>query len=259
MPFPKIIWQTYKDGNVPQPAAHCIRSWQELNPGWTHNFLDDEGIDNFIRENFSQREFDAFQSLPLSVMKADFWRYAVLLKHGGIYADIDTMCRMPIDTWPGQDKGMLVSVAYQRHICQWTIASNVGHPVMRGAVDLMVERISHGIDMVYEHFVHYYTGPMLFTDAIRTYLGADETNVPLDRWGFPDADRRVMTAERLCEAKILWADRDISIFPSNLFVQDAVQHINANDNWRHRNDYNSWMVLRDELNDKARRSANSRA
>lgn len=29
--------------------------------------------------------------------RSDFFRYMVLLRHGGVYADIDTECRIPVD------------------------------------------------------------------------------------------------------------------------------------------------------------------
>ena len=36
------------------------------------------------------------RSLPKNVERADFFRYMVILKHGGVYADIDTECRRPL-------------------------------------------------------------------------------------------------------------------------------------------------------------------
>ena len=32
--------------------------------------------------------------LPIAVMKADLWRYCVIYKYGGIYADADTVCKI---------------------------------------------------------------------------------------------------------------------------------------------------------------------
>ena len=36
------------------------------------------------------------RSLPKNVERADFFRYMVILKHGGVYADMDTECRRPL-------------------------------------------------------------------------------------------------------------------------------------------------------------------
>ena len=58
---------------------------------YPHGFrvLNDAQIDEFIRLNFDNSTYDAFQILPLNVMKADFFRYAVLQAKGGVYADVD--------------------------------------------------------------------------------------------------------------------------------------------------------------------------
>jgi hypothetical protein len=41
----------------------------------------------------------AYTALPKAVERADFFRYLVILRHGGMYADTDVECMMPIDTW----------------------------------------------------------------------------------------------------------------------------------------------------------------
>lgn len=40
-----------------------------------------------------------FKAFPYGVMKADFWRYAVMYVYGGLYADIDAISVKPIDEW----------------------------------------------------------------------------------------------------------------------------------------------------------------
>ena len=38
------------------------------------------------------------RSLPKNVERADFFRYMVILKYGGVYSDIDTECRQPLSS-----------------------------------------------------------------------------------------------------------------------------------------------------------------
>ena len=49
-----------------------------------------------------EREFpeyyDAYVSLPKDVERSDFFRYLIVLHTGGVYADIDTECRQPMDS-----------------------------------------------------------------------------------------------------------------------------------------------------------------
>ena len=47
----------------------------------------------------------AFRAMPLGVMRADVFRYAAVYHHGGAYADVDTECFRPLESWvrPGCD------------------------------------------------------------------------------------------------------------------------------------------------------------
>ena len=40
-----------------------------------------------------------YRTLPKAVERADFFRYLVILRHGGMYADSDVECMMPIEDW----------------------------------------------------------------------------------------------------------------------------------------------------------------
>ena len=42
-----------------------------------------------MKASFDNETYTAYRSFPLGVMRADMWRYAVLYKRGGLYADVD--------------------------------------------------------------------------------------------------------------------------------------------------------------------------
>jgi hypothetical protein len=58
------------------------------------------------------KEFDRFlhklYSFADKVTQADIWRYIVIYKYGGVYADMDSICKMPLDyliqtNWTGKE------------------------------------------------------------------------------------------------------------------------------------------------------------
>ena len=54
---------------------------------------------------------EAYQALPLNILKADFFRYLILLARGGVYADIDTTALKPAMEWlPGGFKASTVGL-----------------------------------------------------------------------------------------------------------------------------------------------------
>ena len=93
---------------------------------------------------------EAYFSLPIPILKADFFRYLILLSRGGIYADIDTEALKSAHFWlpptsPPNTVGLVIGIEadptrddwnlwYSRRVqfCQWVMRAKVGHPVVRG-------------------------------------------------------------------------------------------------------------------------------
>ena len=89
--YPKL-WQTSRSKALVREAEDTRLTWLRLNPSLSFEIWDDERVDSFVREFFGADLYAMYQSFPLGVMKADFWRYAILFAEGGIYTDIDTIC-----------------------------------------------------------------------------------------------------------------------------------------------------------------------
>ena len=67
-----------------------------LNPGWEQKLWDDAECAAFVAAEFPEYTA-AYAALPHNVERADFFRYMVVLRLGGVYADIDVECRHPLD------------------------------------------------------------------------------------------------------------------------------------------------------------------
>jgi mannosyltransferase OCH1-like enzyme len=113
-------------------------------------------------------------------MKADLWRYLILTTHGGVYTDIDSICRVPINEWfnhfIGRD-ALVISPEKdgEQHFCQWTMYCTKEHPAMRFITQFILQNyIDNGINTSNEHFVHETTGPSIWTKAIKAYLNKND-------------------------------------------------------------------------------------
>jgi mannosyltransferase OCH1-like enzyme len=93
--IPKILSQTWKSARLPDRAAALQQGWRALNPGLDYRFYDDDACRAVIAEAFPQFLAD-YDALPQPVMRADVFRYAVLFRDGGVYADIDMECLRPV-------------------------------------------------------------------------------------------------------------------------------------------------------------------
>ena len=86
--IPKIIHQTYKNYNLPETFLDCQKQIKALHPDFEYRFYTDEDIDTYIKTNFPDY-YEAFNELPRKIMKIDMFRYFLMYKEGGLYADMD--------------------------------------------------------------------------------------------------------------------------------------------------------------------------
>ena len=196
--FPKTIWQTWKYSPSQDEFDSSLRlaeaSWSKLNPGYEHRVVTDSDAASLVRWLYARipEIHRAFEALPEPVLKADFFRYLILLAQGGIYSDIDTTALKPVADWlPAEGPssyGLVVGIEadsdrvdwadfYARRIqfCQWTIQSKPGHPVLVDIVASITEetlqlRELGELNKQKMKSVMDFTGPGIWTDTIFRYF-----------------------------------------------------------------------------------------
>lgn len=93
MPTPKSviplhIYQVWHDlKEMPQPVKESTSMIKEQNPEFEYHLYDEHVCRSFIKNNFSKKVVDAYDSIMPHAYKADLWRYCILYKKGGIYLD----------------------------------------------------------------------------------------------------------------------------------------------------------------------------
>lgn len=192
-PIPKIIWQTYKDDleTTSIQLQKCVNSWKVNNKDYEHRYYNDNDAAELILKDFGQEWYDLFMNVPLGVIRADIFRYLVIYKYGGIYSDIDTICRVPIDTWitgPAKyekDYNAIFAaeivgkdIKVVDRICQWTFASAPNNPIFKNIVDNVFNALKNvdwsKVDNVVDT-IHYVTGPNIFSYSILNEMGFAKT------------------------------------------------------------------------------------
>ncbi|KAK5123825.1 hypothetical protein LTR85_002461 [Meristemomyces frigidus] len=201
--FPAYVWQTWKytpaSGEFNEAFRPAEASWTELHPSFVHEVITDSVAGHLIKHFFASvpEVVEAYNALPEPVLKADFFRYLILLARGGIYSDIDTTALKSAVEWvpaevPRSSYGLVVGIEadpdrpdwhdwYSRRIqfCQWTIQSKPGHPVLVDVVASIVEetlrRKAVGeLDKKHMKSVVEFTGPAVWTDAIFKFFNNAE-------------------------------------------------------------------------------------
>lgn len=201
--FPAYIWQTWKydpsSGKFGEEFRPSEASWTELHPSFVHEVITDSVAVHLIQHFYASvpEVQEAYNSLPEPVLKADFFRYLVLLARGGIYTDIDTTALKSAVEWvpaevPRSTYGLVVGIEadpdrpdwhkwYSRRIqfCQWTIQAKPGHPVLVDIVAAITEETLRRkkvgeLDKKHMKSVVEFTGPAIWTDTIFRFFNNPE-------------------------------------------------------------------------------------
>ena len=90
--IPLNIFQTWYTLDLPLKMKENVELLKKTNPEFNHYLYDDTMCREFIRENYNHEILYTFDKLKPGAYKADFWRYCILYKKGGIYLDIKYKC-----------------------------------------------------------------------------------------------------------------------------------------------------------------------
>ncbi|KAF3908094.1 hypothetical protein ABW21_db0206670 [Orbilia brochopaga] len=236
--FPKKIWQIRLEplgGREAQtPSEQDIKrtaSWQNMNPSYRYELLNDTTAERYIAQNFKDIDpylVQLYPNFPQRILAADLLRYMIMYRSGGVYTDLDTECKMPIDRWMdeslsnvpgvrGSDINMIIGmdqatrwsddfandgeIDKRIQFVQWTIYARPGHEIIRRMIQEITTSVRRDIESLPSKSVSalYYeqeqilnrTGPWQWTRAVQRYINDLEgKKVPIEEFADIDGARR---------------------------------------------------------------------
>jgi inositol phosphorylceramide mannosyltransferase catalytic subunit len=90
------IWGMRDKGEMPLHFQQSEASWKRHHPDWKYMLWGPETVEQLIREHYPDFS-DLYRRYPEWIQRADVARYLILHHHGGIYSDLDIICRRPFD------------------------------------------------------------------------------------------------------------------------------------------------------------------
>ena len=164
MAIPKTIYQTYKTTKLPILFRWHIRRLRKNNPSYTYEFYDDKRASDFILEAYGNEISALFNRINIGAAKADFFRYAILYKKGGVYLDIDSLITSKIDDFiKPEDVAVISNESNLNFFLQYVLFFEPQHPILKRTMDLMISNLKQN---TYPYDTHKMTGPTVFTKAI---------------------------------------------------------------------------------------------
>ena len=168
--IPKVVYQTWKTKVLPTNVINTIKNMKSLNPDYDFYLYDDNDIEKWIKSTFDDPIiYNTYSQLNVGAAKADFWRYLILYKNGGIYLDIDSEITKPLNELINENDTAIVSREKNSgttYFIQWCLIFSKGHPILKRAIDLCIRNINNRLSF----YLPTLTGPAVFTQAIHNVL-----------------------------------------------------------------------------------------
>ncbi|MBX9675106.1 MAG: hypothetical protein K2V71_00660 [Methylotenera sp.] len=197
--IPKIIHQTYLTKKLSPAIEANIEKLKSQNPDWEYRFYDDDDIKEYIGKYFPEILGIYNKIKPkYGAARADFFRYLVTYREGGVYLDIKSSVSKPLDVMLKSDDKFILAYwvfthnPYSRHaniddpngeFQQWHIISVKGHPYLKAVIENVCKNIQvysilfHDVGMM---GVLNLTGPIAYSNAILPILNQHEHRLGFD-------------------------------------------------------------------------------
>ena len=236
--IPKIIWQTYEVpfDELPEYAKECIKTWKDSNPEWQYRYMDAKERDKFVLENFDSDWYDIFINLRHGVLKADIWRHMVMFKYGGVYADVDTLCKGPISLWLKNEMNTTYFIDDDNvFFCQFVLSSTPNNNIYKYILDsiknkLKDKNVIYKLNKNVKNFEQMIVGSAICTEAIKNFL-----NIPKE-FDLIKNYKEIVNFESLLKNKFFYYGKESYEMLHNY----PIKHLMASLNWN-KGDYIQWQ------------------
>lgn len=211
-PIPNVVWQTWAEPRLGRTHARYLARFREMNPGWSFVLVDNAGCDAYMETHYAgQAILEVYRSARIGPLRTDIWRYALLLREGGVYCDVSKMLTVPLDELIAPNDHALIAAEHTRLLMpevswqtdplpeparrllqhpdctrvNWCLAFAPGHPFLARALERIVEAAPAIRGRAFgdvKAAVVDFTGPRMFTRAIADVLARDPS-VPFTQAG----------------------------------------------------------------------------
>jgi len=216
---PRLIHQTHRAWDaLPVDIRNSIAALRAQNPGWEYRFYDDEAVTRFIRDSYGPVVLSYIERIDprYGAARADLFRYLLMYRAGGVYLDIKSTIRPPLDEIIRSDDRFILAqwsqtnrfVDYGRHdwdlggrieggeLQQWHVICAPGHPYLYAVIQAVMRNIDCYIPGMHgsgHSAVFRVTGPIAYTLTIVPLLAskqhrlvASHEEIGLEYSVFPD-------------------------------------------------------------------------
>ena len=187
--IPRIIHQTFKTNDLPNEISKVVQRLKGMNPTFEYRFYNNEDCIEFIKENYDEETLNLYLSInpTYGAARADFFRYLLMYKVGGVYLDIKSCTTIPLEEtllptdeyllthWKGLDWASELNYQFGE-FQNWHIICRPEHPFLGRVIEIVKENIKNYIGGADKGNVLKVTGPIAYSHGIIELLSKHKIN-----------------------------------------------------------------------------------
>lgn len=165
--IPHIIHQTWKNTKIPERWKDSVQACKDLHKTYKYMFWTDKTMKDFVKKEYPEF-YKTYVEYPNEIQRCDAFRYLVLYKYGGIYIDMDLMCKISIAPLL-KYKLVFVKSANFDTLTNSFIISTPKNPFIKYCIDNLEKyKDSHSFFGKHLHIMNS-TGPFFINKMVKDY------------------------------------------------------------------------------------------
>ena len=165
--IPHIIHQTWKTDKIPDVWKEAVEACKNKHKSYRYILWTDASMKKFVKEEYPEF-YKTYISYPNPIQRCDAFRYLVLYKYGGIYIDMDLMCKKSFTDLLKYDLVLVKSANYDT-LTNSFIVSTPKNPFMKYLIDNL-EKYKDSYSIFGKHFhIMNSTGPFFINSMAKEY------------------------------------------------------------------------------------------
>jgi mannosyltransferase OCH1-like enzyme len=166
--IPKIIHQTWKTSEIPENWKFGVDECKRIHNDYEYKLWTDEMMEEFVKKEYPDF-YQIYKSYKYHIQRCDAFRYLVLYKYGGIYIDMDIVCKKKLDNLLKYDIIFAKSSNIKSSYTNSLMISSKNNKFIKYCIDNLPKYRNNKIFLGKHFHIMNSTGPSFYSKMINDY------------------------------------------------------------------------------------------
>lgn len=166
--IPKVIHTTWKTSEIPDKWKAADTACKQILSDYTHRLWTDDEMESFVKTEYPDF-YPTYKAYKYHIQRCDVFRLLVLYKYGGIYMDLDVVCKQRLDNLLNYDLVLARSNNIKTVFANLFFMASPNNPFIGYCIQQLPKHVQSYSNSGKHFHVMYSTGPMFITKMVNEY------------------------------------------------------------------------------------------